>query len=66
MVPLDINKLVILGSQCVVVVVLGVCVIMGHDSSITDALLAVSGSLAGAGVISTVKVVKSKSSPPPA
>jgi hypothetical protein len=57
---MDWNKLVILGSQCVVVIVLGACVIAGHDSAISDALLAVSGSLAGSGIISTVKVIRSK------
>ena len=51
---MDWNKLVVLASQCVVVIVLGVCVIAGHDSVITDALLAVSGSLAGVGVIEAI------------
>jgi hypothetical protein len=54
----DWNKAIIIGSQCVVVVVLGVCVAAGHNSYITDGLLAVSGSLAGAGLISTVKIIK--------
>jgi len=58
---MDWNRLVIIGAQCVVVVVLGVCVAMGHDSLITDALLAVSGSLAGTGLYSTVKVIKAQS-----
>jgi len=53
--PLDWNRLAILGAQCVVVVVLGVCVALGHDSVITDALLAVSGSIAGVGLFTTVK-----------
>lgn len=57
---MDWNKLAVLASQCVVVVVLGVCVAMGHNSYITDALLAVSGSLAGVGLYSQVKVIKSK------
>jgi len=57
---MDWNKAVIVGSQCVVVVVLGVCVAMGHNSYITDALLAVCGSLAGVGLYSQVKVIKSK------
>jgi len=52
---MDWNRLAILGSQCVVVVVLGVCVAMGHDSYITDALLAVCGSIAGVGLYTTVK-----------
>jgi exosome complex RNA-binding protein Rrp42 (RNase PH superfamily) len=55
---MDWNKLVILASQCVVVIVLGVCVALGHDSVMTDALLAVSGSLAGTGLYAQVKVIK--------
>jgi hypothetical protein len=58
---MDWNKALIIGSQCVVVVVLGVCVAMGHNSAITDALLAVSGSLAGTGLYAQVKVIRSKS-----
>ena len=57
---MDWNKLAILGSQCVVVVVLGVCVALGHDSVITDALLAVSASLAGTGLYAQVKLLKPK------
>lgn len=60
---MDWNKLAILASQCVVVIVLGVCVALGHNSYITDALLAVSGSLAGVGLYSQVKVIKSKTTP---
>jgi len=55
---MDWNRLVIIGAQCVVVVVLGVCVAMGHDSAITDGLLAISGSLAGTGLYAQVKVIK--------
>jgi outer membrane lipoprotein SlyB len=51
---MDWNKAVVIGAQCVVVVVLGICVGLGHNSSVTDALLAVSGSLAGTGVIQAV------------
>jgi hypothetical protein len=58
---MDWNKFAVLGAQCVVVIVLGVCVAMGHDSVITDALLAVSGSVAGVGL---VQAVSRKSSPP--
>ena len=47
---MDWNRCVVIGAQCVVVVVLGVLVGLGHDSVITDALLAVSGSIAGDGV----------------
>ena len=50
---MDWNKTMILGAQCVVVVVLGICVAMGHDSAVTDGLLAVSGSLAGVGLFQT-------------
>lgn len=51
---MDWNKAVVIGAQCVVVVVLGICVLFGHNSSVTDALLAISGSLAGTGVIQAV------------
>lgn len=51
---MDWNKASLLAAQCVVVVVLGVCVALGHDSVITDALLAVSGSVAGVGVFQAV------------
>lgn len=61
---MDWNKTAILASQCVVVVVLGVCVAMGHDSVMTDALLAVSGSLAGTGLYAQVKVIRSKPTEP--
>ena len=51
---MDWNRAIVLGAQCVVVVVLGVCVAMGHNSAVTDGLLAVSGSVAGIGVIQAV------------
>lgn len=51
---MDWNRCVVIGAQCVVVVVLGVLVGLGHDSVITDALLAVSGSIAGVGVVQAV------------
>lgn len=54
----DWNKLVIIGSQCVVFVGLAVCVVLGHNSAITDALLAISGSIAGTGIYSTAKVIR--------
>lgn len=41
--------------QGVVVVVLGVCVAMGHNSAITDALMAISGSIVGVGLYEKVK-----------
>lgn len=58
---MDWNKFTVIGAQCVVVVVLGVCVALGHDSVITDALLAVSGSVAGIGL---VQAVAKKPAPP--
>lgn len=51
---MDWNKTVVVGAQMVVVVVLGVLVALGHDNSIVDALLAVSGSLCGIGLYHTV------------
>lgn len=51
---MDWNKCVIIGAQCVVVVVLGSLVAVGRDSAITDGLLAVSGSIAGTGVYQAI------------
>lgn len=47
---MDWNRFAVLGSQ--VVVFIGLCSLVGvgHNSYITDALLAVAGSLAGVGV----------------
>lgn len=61
---MDWNRLVIIGSQCVVFVGLAVLAALGHNSSISDALLAVSGSIAGTGLYSTVKVIRSKPTTP--
>jgi len=44
----------ILGAQVVVVVIMGALVAIGKDGVITDALLAVSGSIAGAGILQSV------------
>lgn len=52
---MDWNRTVLLAAQVAVVIVLGVCVASGHDSVITDALLAVSGSIAGVGLFQTFK-----------
>lgn len=52
---MDWNRAVLLAAQCVVVVVLGVCVAAGHNSAITDGLLAVCGSIAGVGLFQAVK-----------
>jgi hypothetical protein len=41
--------------QAIVVVSLAACVIAGHNSSITDALLAICGSVAGIGVYEKLK-----------
>ena len=51
---MDWNRLALLGAQCVVVVVLGTLVALGHDSVITDALLAVSGGVASIGLYKVV------------
>jgi hypothetical protein len=51
---MDWNKFVLIAAQCVVVIVLGVCVAAGHDSAVTDGLLAISGSVAGVGVFQAV------------
>jgi hypothetical protein len=57
---MDWNRLVIIGSQCVVFVGLVILVALGRDSYITDALIAVTGSIAGTGLYSTVRVIKAK------
>lgn len=54
------DKLLILGGQVVVVIVLGVLVGTGHNGAVSDALLAVCGSVAGVGIYQTL--VKSKPS----
>lgn len=50
---MDWNKAIILGGQSVAFVGLAVLVALDHDSVITDALLAVTGSIAGVGIINT-------------
>ena len=52
---MDWNRMVVIISQCVVVVVMGTLVALGHDSVVLDALLVVSGSLAGVGLIHQVQ-----------
>jgi outer membrane lipoprotein SlyB len=47
------NVLII--AQVAVAGILGACVIMGHNSAITDALIAISGSVAGTGVYEKLK-----------
>jgi len=44
----------ILGAQVAVVIVMGALVAIGKDGVITDALLAASGSIAGAGILQVV------------
>lgn len=48
-------KCVMIGAQVVLVVVLGILVALGKDSAITDALLAVGGSLVGSSIYSGIK-----------
>jgi hypothetical protein len=52
---MDWNKGVLMGAQVVVVIVLGTLVALGKDSAITDALMVVSGSLAGTGLYQALK-----------
>ena len=52
---MDWNRLVLIGAQCVVFVSLAGLVALGHDSTITDAMLAISGSIIGIGAYTVVK-----------
>lgn len=54
---MDWNKAVVMASGCVVVIILGICVVAGHNSAVTDGLLAASGLVLGGQLIST-KIVK--------
>lgn len=54
--------MVLIGAQVVVFVTMAVLVCLGHDSAITDAMLAIAGSLVGTGAYQTIKA----SSKPPA
>jgi hypothetical protein len=49
------REVALIGAQAVVVVVLGVLICLGHDSAISDALLAVCGSIAGTGLYRTIQ-----------
>lgn len=51
---MDWNKLVFTAGQAVVVVVLGVLVGLGHNSAISEGLVAICGSMAGVGVYQTL------------
>ena len=56
---MDWNKGALMGAQLVVMVVLGSLVAVGRDSAITDALLAVSGSIVlGTGLPAFVAKIK--------
>lgn len=59
---MDWNRCVTIGSQVVVLVVLGALVATGHDTLITDGLMVVSGSLVGHAI--TVAVIKPKADKP--
>lgn len=48
---MDWNKTIIIGAQCIALAVLGALVALGHDSAVTDALLAVSGGIVTLGVV---------------
>jgi hypothetical protein len=50
----DWNRAILIGGQTVVVIVLGALVAVGKDSVITDALLAVSGSLVGTSLVTAI------------
>jgi len=52
---MDKNRMVLLGAQCVVFVSLAILVGLGHDSAITDAMLAIAGSIIGVGAYEAVK-----------
>lgn len=45
----------LVAAQIVIIMVLGALVATGHDSSISDALLAVTGSLTGSSLLSAAK-----------
>lgn len=48
-------KCVTIGAQVVIVIVCGVLIALGKDSTITDIFIAVCGSIAGTGVWNTLK-----------
>lgn len=52
---MDWNKAIMMIGQVAVICVLGSLVALGHNSAIQDGLIAVSGSLAGAGVIEKIR-----------
>lgn len=54
------DKLVVMGAQVVVFVTLAVLVALGHNSAITDGLMAVGGSITGINLMDSVARVKEK------
>jgi hypothetical protein len=56
----DWNRFIVLAAQCVIVIVLGTLVGLGHDSVIADGLLIVSGSVTGVNIYATVKTPLTK------
>jgi uncharacterized membrane protein YfcA len=52
---MDWNRGILIIAETVAVAVLGACVALGHDSSVTDGLLAVVSLLTGQGVYVAVK-----------
>ena len=52
---MDWNKATLLGAQVVVFVTLAVLVGCGHDGTIVDAMLAISGSIVGTGAYQAIK-----------
>lgn len=51
---MDWNKFAVLGAQTVVFLGLLAAVLCGHDSVITDAMMAVAGAITGVGIWSTL------------
>jgi len=49
------RAIVLLAGQCVVLVTLAVLVGLGHNSAITDGLMAVAGSIVGVGAFEAIK-----------
>jgi hypothetical protein len=52
---MDKDRLVLVGAQVVVFVTLAVLVGLGHNSAISDAMLAISGSIVGTGAYQVLK-----------
>lgn len=52
---MDWNRMTLLGAQLVVFVTLAALVALGRDSAITDAMMAIAGSIVGIGAYAMVK-----------